>query len=345
MRAFVIRTAAFAVFALVVSEVFFRVALPAAELPAGQFNAEYGFRRYDPAWKSEGLFTSGRHAQIRATWKINPQGWNSHRPYLNEKERGKPAVAYFGSSFIEGFRANISANISPVMEKQAAGAYDVYNFGMSDSVPSEHLNVARYVRERFAPKVMIFFCSPWHLAASLVPAAGRQRWLLDGDVVRPRKVVPLKNAALKAVAKRSALVRYLVLNARWRPKLRPGNGGGVVNAAQSSGGPKYTPAQLKTLAEYMVQRAVSENPGIQVIFVTGGPHMKDSPPTLSTVSQLIADACKRHGATHISLLPIFHADWLQHHKRFDFEHDFHWNAYAFKLVGQHLHAVVAEMLK
>ena len=338
------RILGFAVVFVIAGELFFRFAIPAAELPISQFNAEYKFRRYDPAGPRTGRFTSGRYAQAQGVWRVNDQGWISHRDYLSAKARGKPAVAYLGSSFVEGFYSDVDTHIAARMEHRAGGKYDVYNFGMSDSVPSEHLRVAAYAAKAFEPRVLFFFCSSWHLAASLSPAPGRQRWRLEGGRVVDRPVSPLRSGRIKALAKRSAIIRYLVLNAHWRPKLAPANAGGggtVLNAAQAGKGKARPVAELRLLAETLVRRAVAQHPGARVVVVTGGPYASDLPPQAPLVDQLLAQACRTYGAEHVDLLPAFHADWLQHHEPFQYAHDFHWNARAFDVIAQRLVAVVA----
>ena len=64
--------------------------------------------------------------------------------------------------------------------------------------------------------------------------------------------------------------------------------------------------------------------------------MSDKPPEPALESQLIAEACAQHGADHIDLSKTFHQDWLVHHQRFDYAHNFHWNAYAFEVIAKRL---------
>lgn len=340
---FAVRVAVFLGVFLLVAEVFFRTVLPASEMPVSRYDAAHGILRYDPSIQQQGRYSSGRYAQALGSWHINASGWNSHREYLPAAERRKPAVAYFGSSFVEGFYNLLDENIAFVMEKLGGGRYDVYNFGMSDSVPSEHLEVAAYARDAFGPEVMVFFCSPWHVAATLIPAPGRQRWQLTDGVVSKRPLVPRNTSRLRALGRRSALLRYLIFNAEFRPEFAPGSAaakpfGG--NAAQGGSATELPPADLKALAETMVQRAVREHPKAKVVFVTGGPHMSDAPPVMDPASRAVAQACAAHGADHIDLSTVFHAHWLAHHERFDFAHNFHWNALAFRIIAERLDAYV-----
>ncbi|MBD0321511.1 MAG: hypothetical protein ICV87_14335, partial [Gemmatimonadetes bacterium] len=79
------------VFALL-SELFFRFVVPAAEFPYPAFDRAFQVLKFDPVRARTGVYTVGLAASPRARWRINDEGWNSSVEYFRDRPPGRPRV-------------------------------------------------------------------------------------------------------------------------------------------------------------------------------------------------------------------------------------------------------------
>ena len=96
-------------------------------------------------------------------FKINNEGWNSHRDYYRSKKNGerntnKCRIAIVGHSNIEGLRVPVNKTLSKVLEddlnKSGINA-EVYTFGYGGMHLAQAIHVSRYAVRKFQPDILI----------------------------------------------------------------------------------------------------------------------------------------------------------------------------------------------
>jgi hypothetical protein len=99
---------------------------------------------------------------------------------------------------------------------------------------------------------------------------------------------------------------------------------------------------VTTVAEHASARlaALAKRAGARLIFVMDGDRQAiyrgDKTSPALQLNRILADAAARRGVDLVDMHPVFAEHWSDHHERFEFISDGHWNALA--------HAVVARAL-
>lgn len=99
-------------------------------------------------------------------FRINNEGWNSHRNYFRKQETEdrkqeydkKLRIAIVGHSNIEGLRVSVDKTLSKVLEddlnKRGVNA-EIYTFGYGGMHLAQAMHVSRYVIQTFQPDMLI----------------------------------------------------------------------------------------------------------------------------------------------------------------------------------------------
>jgi len=98
-------------------------------------------------------------------FRINNEGWNSHRDYFKRQEPGereqetdKIRIAIVGHSNIEGLRVQVDRTLSKVLEddlNNSGISAEVYTFGYGGMHLAQAMHISRYVVEAFQPDMLI----------------------------------------------------------------------------------------------------------------------------------------------------------------------------------------------
>ncbi len=351
--AFLLRLALFVLLFVGMGELWFRTVMPACEYPDYFQDPEWSLHRYDPSGPTAGEFNVGRLTRDRVPWLLNNDGWVSARDYLLATERSRPLVALLGDSQIEGFYTPMEDHIDPVLASLLETPTDVYAFGGSGWQLEQFVAVGRYIREKYAPDVMVLFLGVNDVTFSFV--GGGQSWGLfwrikpEGEgfaEVAPEEDHSLRESVSEA-AKISAIVNYLRLNAKL-PILARGGGIPVGGAPIADGGdPNESWKALLPAAEFMLGRLRAENPGVPIIVAVDGDRYL-APGELAAVplypdALAVQAACRGISDCHfVDLRQTFASDWATNHRGFEAADGFHWNAYANQLVAQTLATYIAQ---
>ena len=145
----------FLVVLAVVAEVWFRFAMPASEVPVSYQDPKSTMSRFDPGAQREGLTTFGRLTLRAGEWQVNDAGWLSPFQYLSAAQRGRPMVALFGDSFVEGFLTDADQHVDAYLHEMLSPVSDAYAFGESGWYLEQYVAVARYVEQAYQPDVLV----------------------------------------------------------------------------------------------------------------------------------------------------------------------------------------------
>lgn len=339
-----LRAGVFVALSLLLMEAFFRWVIPARESPLPLQEPTEQLMCYDPVVPT-GIFTSGRLAQQRARWQINPQCWNAGVPYRSAAERdGQPLIAFVGDSQWEGLYVSWADHIAA--QTQAALGVAGYAFSGSGYRVSNYARVARYLAEHgYQPQTVVYYINRGDFWAGVVDLGGRGRahqiaWQPKRNTFEERDGAPYRTTRLRRLLRKSAFVRYAVFNARVNP-LR-GTAKAELAMASRTTYPEDDPAaapMIEKATDWLLDQTEAALPGARVIFVVDADRRAiergERPAPRLGASAIIERICARRACTHLDLTPAFTAAY-QANGRLNFAHNYHWNA--------HGHAAAARAL-
>jgi hypothetical protein len=340
MYRFLARILVFCVFLAVVLEVFFRTLVPAAEMPRGFQDHEYGVMRLDPSAGRDGVRTMGRLAEPRFRWHLNEAGYDSDWEYLPADQRDHPCVALIGNSYVEGLYSNVEENLAARLQQRLGGRADVYNLGTSGMPLSQTRRVIRMARDRYTPSRYLVFVGSGSLKRSLRAnglAPYAEQLAEDGNSFR--EIAPSThrvNSKLRLLWK-SALLRYLMFNANVHAA-----GGTVVAATEDSihGISAVERDLIVRATDHILAGMVSDVPAEQiVIFVDANRkamYATNSRPDKLLAGEILAELCPRYGIEVIDLTDAMWREYERTGRQLNFADNYHWNPETVDLVAKTL---------
>ncbi|MCF7809680.1 hypothetical protein K9N50_01690 [bacterium] len=316
---------------LILTELFFRFGIPAAESPYFYYDKDDNMMRFDTSVQREGTFTIGRFAEYRAKWRVNDAGWNSEVDYLPAEQREKPLIAIFGDSYIEALQVDVDENIAGVLRDIVGDEYDVYSFGTSGSALPQYLNMARYANRHFQPDIIVVTVIHNDFTESLKEFNNRNYHLrLDkvGDniiEIAPKPYVPSK---IKRLMRPSSIVRYLYQNLKVKfdfgKKENPKFVSNInINVAESNR------SSIDEAVHYVVKKFRGENPDKAIIFMIDAPKSDIYNGTVETseimwMHDMLKEACQQDSCYYLDLTYPFLEKFTQDSIRFNPPIDGHW---------------------
>ncbi len=359
---FLVRVAIFMLVFGVVTEVWFRTVMPAAEVPLPYQQAPSTVVRFDPYRLTSGLNTVGRLCLHGAWWHVNSAGWNSDVNYVSAADRHhRPLIALFGDSYVEGLLSDADKHIDAYLPRMLPGT-SCYAFGGSGWYLEQYVAVSRYVRARFQPDVLVVMIDGGDVADSLRSNGVRSPywWQIGSEGASFHELAPTAEyvASRKAVlSRKSALINYLRFNAGLSlPGMhnaavpepasvggQPGDSGGASPTSPSADAWR----QLLPAADFMVGRLCADNPGTPIVFVANDarylPVQDIARTALAPDIEAIRVASRsRPQCSFLDTRYAFSRDWAAHHVRFEAADGDHWNAYANRLVARTLANFISE---
>lgn len=180
--------------------------LPTADLFDRQpVNAEQPILRYVP--NQSITYSLGADFYQIAEKKTNNLGFVTDKDYTRN---GRPFAAVIGDSYVQAMQVDYSRSITGLLEEYTGKR--IYSFGISGAALSQYLAYAAYVQSEFNPGRLIFVVVGNDFDESLCavrPYPGNHCFT-DGFKL---KLIDFGgDSTLKGLAKKSAFVRYVVLN-------------------------------------------------------------------------------------------------------------------------------------
>lgn len=289
--------------------------------------------------------------------RVNNAGFVNGQDYFVAGPR--PLIAVIGDSMIEA----AMVNYAETMHGRLAAAVSpdkgrVYSFAFSGAPLSQYLIWAAHARGAYRPGAMIFNVVGNDFDESLATykqAPGFHYYAegLDGEL--ELRLVTYQPSMLRRIARHSVLMRYISLNLKALGALET-----FKQIMQGSGETPKSPALYfgNTLADAEPQRIARSMRGMQAFF-RDLPAYSGLPPekilfvidaireavydaTLSGVTQKSYLGIMRNAFMHmarergygvIDLQDTFARDYIKNRTRFEFETDWHWNAYGHGVVA------------
>lgn len=312
-----------------------------AERPVVQYQANQDFR-----------FSTDWNFAISTSKHSNNSGYINQVDY--EENSNSPLLTVIGDSFVEAYHVDRGQSFAELLHADVAGRGRVYSIGVSGAPLSQYLVFADYARRLFRPKAMLFVIISNDFDESLYKYKSEPRFHYfvecDGDLVLQR--VDYRPSRLKLLLRRSAFIRYVVLNLRAKQRLAQLLARTGLDETDS---PVYTAtkdAELEAEARRAVDRffdllgSMSGLDASQILFVidanrpalyTRQPARSGEQDFSTRMKGFFAKRAQKLGYGVIDLHPAFAQRHRADGTRFEFDNNPHWNRSG--------HAVVAEEVR
>ena len=295
-----------------------------------------------------------------ASYRINPQGWNSHHDYIGEKQPDETRIAIIGDSFIAAQSVDYDKQIAPVLENMLnqddANNVVAYNFGVWGAPMSQYLAMARHVAATYNPDIFVIVVIRNDFTESWQQLSGRSQFLqfnLDENdqivEIPPTPFVPnFSRRIFRTVAPQSSLIRYFMYNLNFLPYITARDQS--VIRVEGNTGLTSDDQLIQSLDQRMVRYVfeallniiAESNSQLMIVMDTDRDQLYRGTPVdewyhVNRYNLLVAAIADELEIPYIDMTQPFLNDYQIHGKAFDYgELDFHWNAYG--------HAVVAQTL-
>jgi lysophospholipase L1-like esterase len=327
--------------------------VPIDDVPVEEYDGDNGIIHYRP--RQTGVSFPDRDIRHPVPFTVNQDGWNSTHSHYDVARGGKLRVAIVGDSYVAAFEVPPRSSLAGQLEARLGEDQgEVYSFGIRGAPLSEYLQIARYVSGRYRPDVIVVLIVHNDFDESYRPSAGRYtaaflRLAVDGDSVEEIPPQPYREPlAEEWVRTRSYAFRFLFY------RLQVG-GQRIRNLyAALHGGPRRfeanvdvgdladEDARMRKTASYVFGQLarLEASSRARVLLVMDAPRdaVYDGRDPRKTeayrMNRIAAEASAASGVQFIDLTTAFEEDYRDHHMRFEFAQDGHWNARG--------HAVAAE---
>jgi lysophospholipase L1-like esterase len=326
------------------------------DVPVEEYDEQNGVIRYRP--NQTGVSYPDRDVHHPVPFSVNSDGWNSFHSHYEVPRSGKLRVAVVGDSYVAAFevppRASLAGQLEALLGEETA---EVYAFGTRGAPLSEYLQIARYVVAEYQPDVVVIVIVHNDFDESYRVAPGRYTSAflhldVDGNDVEeipPRLYYepPLQSW----VRTRSSAFRFLF----YRLQIGSQHLRRLYGAAVGSPERFEANVDLRSLAgeETKMRKAAAyvfdqlvrleRSSRTRFLLVMDGPRdaIYDGRDPRKTeayrMNRIAAEASADAGLTFIDLTPAFERDYRDHHVRFEFPHDGHWNARAHGLAAEEVY--------
>ncbi len=324
-------------------EAFFRWGLPARESPIPTEEPDFHLRCFVPG--QTGLFTSGRLAEQRARYSINGQCWNSGVEY-REDPAGAPLVAMTGDSQLEGLYVEWPEHLA-AQTADRLGARG-YSFAGSGYKVVHFAMVARYLAQHgFDPRYFVIQINRgdfWSGVVQLGANRANPRLDLDPGTGRFTELAGARyrTSSLRRLLRSSALVRYVVFNARVNPFVSK-DADVELGMADLSRYPESDPQHhpmMAAAARWLLDEVAKALPRTEVVFLVDADRRSiyrgDTPLVRLGSAAVLHDVCAARRCGVLDLTDAFAEHFRRTGEKLNFEHNYHWTSRG--------HAVAAEAL-
>lgn len=264
-----------------------------------------------------------------------------------------PLIAVIGDSYVEAAMIPYKKTVHGILAQKLRDKWRVYSFGASGAPLSQYLAFAKYARETFAPKKMVFLIITNDFDESSLEykaAPGLHYFKKTPSDRLELTRIDYAPTILTRLFRNSKLMMYLFTNLNIQHNLSNlfNRSTTPVSVGQTSvvANDKRVKLSQKIIKEFFkLLPTYAQLEKKDILFVVDGlrPHLYTKAGRLAAkgsyafiMRNFFIETAKAYSYPILDLSEYFIEDYTKHHTRFEFEHDGHWNSYA--------HALVAEIL-
>lgn len=355
---------------VVLLEVILSFFMPLPSKPTTIFYEPTKMEKFSPE-SGSGVYTKGKFFQIRATWNINNEGWNSPIDYHSKPD--KDIIAVIGDSYIEAYQVDMDKSYPFLLDEKLSPDKEVYAFGKSGYPLSQYLHLSRVVSKKFNPSTLVFNTVHNDFRESIDGERGERYKSMMQLMIHPDSSVTerapyyndhLKNllnpGIVRRLANKSRLQRYIrhpdFLGIRpmdrlsdFMSSLTKEEGGQEIKNQSNFENNINTEKvlemedQIRLAVDYIIGTIRKENPDKRIIFILDAPreniYSEVSVENSGTywIHELMKEVTSKYNVEFINLAPLMEADYQKNGKKFNSDVDWHWNEYGHKFVSETLY--------
>ena len=344
-------------------EVVARFILPTSDFPDVSFHPVYG-NQFVP--DQSGTFIRGENQQIKGKFRINKQGWNSPYDYEPQKPPGTYRIAAIGDSYVEALQVDYDQSFTYLLEdnlrkKIPTKKFQAYSFGHTGANLTQNLAVFKNVSKVYKPDLAIIVLIHNDFLESFEGFGRVDNFTLRKqgetfEVVSPR---PASTMDMKRLFRKSALVRYLVLNHRVLERfsfIRSWYYGDTrkVDANVSLEKAKaYSSEEFLEMLEYSFGqfKNLADQSNTKLLFVMNTARFPaevtkyGAVSSMSRFNEFSRQTAEKLGLEFLDLTPVFQESWDSSGEWHKWKMDSHWNHKGHQVVAEALSAKLEDLLK
>lgn len=277
--------------------------------------------------------------------KVNNYGFLTDEDFLPKKLKNKKLIVVIGDSYVEAKQVKNSATFHSILNQEVSG-YSVYPLGASGAPLSQYLAYADFAQSEFGPNIIVFliysndFDESWYKIKS---APGFHYFKENGDL----HLIDYSPSVLKRILRKSAFIRYLVLDLKIVQKIKKNKK--VINnnyLNRENLGEKSIDLFLKKINK------IKNNSKVIVMLdgdrnsIYNGKFNRDNTRVENRWFKKLSDEVKTNPNLHLlDLQNVFLEDWRKNHKKFNYEYDGHWNEWGHRVAGDALKNLIFKLEK
>jgi len=299
------------------------------------------------------LFSAGWNFSIRAKKRSNNFGYDNVSDY--RPDEATPLLMVIGDSFVEAREVDAGKSAAELLNSRVDGKGRVYSIGLSGAALSQYLVFADFARTTFHPNAMAFVVIGNDFDESLLKYRSdpRLHYFEENGSEFVLRRVDYEMSAARAILRKSAFVRYVMLNLLAghvlddiRLSLRRSEDS-PAHAGEAPATPEQRILDSKRAVDYFLDQVPIKS-GLDresVVFVLDAmrPAMY-SPETLLKADDSYVSRMRRYfkeqagsrGYEVLDMQPAFIRKHRLDSSRFEFPADGHWNELGHELVADEI---------
>ncbi len=356
MKTFLTRLTLFLVSLFLVLEfLVFRLFLPACEEPAYVLDPVTSLPTFDASYGISGTYTFGRIPRIGAEWRVNNAGWISAYDY-HPRAEGDPTyrIAVLGDSYIENFYTALDQHIDVLLAEMLGPGFEVWGFGRSGAYLYQYVIMVEEIDRLYDPDLFVIFLNRNDVRSSLADLGTPTRFYYQlassdtGYVEIPP--APFSRSRFRRLLRHSALLRYLNTNTRlglFANAQREENIAALVTSLSEMRQDTVLMAEMSDVTEFMLDKLRREHEGKSFVFVGDAlrPPIYEgsSEPERFIDCEIVREICEtKPNFSFMDMVPVYSEAWESDQRRFEYDNNWHWDAYGNQVVSEGLHRFLLE---
>ena len=289
--------------------------------------------------------------EIHAPFAINRQGWNSaHAEYRRARTPGVDRIVIIGDSYVEALQVPVERSLAEQLEHRLESVpTEVYRLGISGAPLSQYLHMFEREAIQYAPDLVVLvlvhndFNESFQFASGRITSSFLKLRLAQGRVREEILPTPYMSGPWDWL-RFSATSRYLYYRQQAAPivsrLLSPAQAAAADHQANINIDevlPHIT--DIEAAIDYLFGRlsGVAREQKLRLLILMNGDfetiYQGLGRSEVMMLNDLAASMALRHQIAFIDLYPRFQQHWRDHHMRFNFEVDAHWNELGHDLVA------------
>lgn len=276
--------------------------------------------------------------------RTNNWGYVNNQNYEVESEL--PLLSVIGDSYVEALMVPHDKTLHGTLEKNLAGKARVYSFATSGSPLSQYLNFAELASKRFKSQFMAFVIISNDFDESVLKYKNAPGFHYFTDIEKEPVLtrVDFRPSLPLIIARRSRIARYLFTNVQVQnigELFRKSDEQFLSNTLFSVSPEVMKDSKRAVDIFFKLLPSCSRLSPEKILFVVDAvresiysEEVNSSESYFGIMRNYFISKSRQLGYEVIDLDQVFRTDYKNASKKFEFEQDWHWNAYAHNLVSQ-----------